>query len=431
MLRIRLLWREWFEVEEAWFLSGVFLEINAGDLIEEGAVLELGETMFLGAGATVGIIAGVDLGDEDGASGIDGQAEEKRTESVDGFDETVSFGVVDEEVFVGDARVFDDVDDVPEGEDVVVGDGVLMGIEGDEVAIDFVATGELGFVVRFEGKDVELPVFNRNGAGVLRGDGEVFGDLAGGDIDYGNFVFRGERDVGFLIVGESDADGLVESGGTFFWIEILNGGDDMKAGRTCRVGIDNTHGIRDMVAHPDFLAIGTDGNTDGVDANGDAFDEAAVFGVDDIDGVGGSVGDEEGVLEKDDGLEVWAEKGGVADGGGFWRAKGWGGLFVARRKEPDPGERNGGEEKTKGETLHGRRVLFSGDSLDGFLRKIRVLEPLPGRFRILSYENASGLDKGRGAGFRVLDRRGPIDGGGGIVVDHAGGVTIGGGVFVG
>lgn len=147
MLRIRLLWREWFEVEEAWFLSGVFLEINAGDLIEEGAVLEFGETMFLGAGATVGIIAGVDLGDEDGAPGIDGEAEEKRAESVDGFDEAVGFGVVDEEVFVGNARVFDDVDDVPEGEDVVVGDGVLMGIEGDEVAIDFVATGELRLVV--------------------------------------------------------------------------------------------------------------------------------------------------------------------------------------------------------------------------------------------------------------------------------------------
>ncbi len=80
MLWIRLLWREWFEVEEAWFLSGVFLEINAGDLIEEGAVLKFGETMFLGARAAVGIIAGVDLGDEDGAHGIDGQAEKKRAE---------------------------------------------------------------------------------------------------------------------------------------------------------------------------------------------------------------------------------------------------------------------------------------------------------------------------------------------------------------
>ena len=100
----------------------------------------------------------------------------------------VGFDVEDEEVFVGDARVLDDVDNVSEGEDIIVSDGVLVGVEGDEVAIDFVAAGELGFVVGFEGEDVEFAVTDDEGAGVLGGDGEVFCDLAGGDIDDGDFV---------------------------------------------------------------------------------------------------------------------------------------------------------------------------------------------------------------------------------------------------
>ncbi len=42
-------------------------------------------------------------------------------------------------------------DNVAEGENVIMGDGVLVGIEGDEVAVNFVAPRELGFVVGLEG----------------------------------------------------------------------------------------------------------------------------------------------------------------------------------------------------------------------------------------------------------------------------------------
>ena len=171
-----------------------------------------------------------------------------------------------------------------------------MGVEGDEVAVDLIAAGELGFVVRLKGEDVEPAVFHRDGAGVLRGDGKVLGDFARGDIDDGDFVFGRERDVGFLVVGEGDADGFVEIGGAFFLIEILNGGDDMKAGRAGGIGIDDTDGIGNVIADPKLFAIGTKSETDGIDADGDALHKLSVLGVDDINGVGGSVGDEEGVV---------------------------------------------------------------------------------------------------------------------------------------
>ena len=181
--------REGFKVDEAWFFCGVLLEIDPGDLIEEGAVLKFGEAMFFCARSAVDVIAGIGLGDEDRAFGIDGEAVEKGAKGVDRFDEAVGPGVEDEEIFIGDVGVFDDVENVSKGEDVVVGDGVLMGVEGDEVAIDFVAAGELGFVVGLEGDDVKFSVADGDGAGVLGGDGEVFGDLSGGDVDDGDFVF--------------------------------------------------------------------------------------------------------------------------------------------------------------------------------------------------------------------------------------------------
>ena len=113
-IALRLIGRQRFEVEEAWFFGGVLLEIDAGDLVEEGTVFEFGEAVLLGAGASVGVVTRIDLGDEDGAFGIDGESEEKRAESVDRFHELVGFGVVNEEVFVRNAGMFDDVDDVAE-----------------------------------------------------------------------------------------------------------------------------------------------------------------------------------------------------------------------------------------------------------------------------------------------------------------------------
>lgn len=70
-----------------------------------------------------------------------------------------------------------------------MGDRVFVGVEGDEVAINFRPAGELGLVVGFEGDNVEFSISDGEGAGILGGDGEVPGDLAGGDVDDGDFVF--------------------------------------------------------------------------------------------------------------------------------------------------------------------------------------------------------------------------------------------------
>ena len=130
--------RERFEVNEAWFFSGILLEIDPGDSIEESAVLKFGQAMFFCACAAVDVIASIGLGDEDRAFGIYGEAIEEGAEGIDGFDEAIGFGVEHEEVFIGNARVFDDVEDVNERENVIVGNAVLVGIEGNEVTVDFV-----------------------------------------------------------------------------------------------------------------------------------------------------------------------------------------------------------------------------------------------------------------------------------------------------
>ena len=46
--------------------------------------------------------------------------------------------------------MLDDIGHVSERQYVVVGNGVLMGVEGNELAIDLVSARELGLVVRLE-----------------------------------------------------------------------------------------------------------------------------------------------------------------------------------------------------------------------------------------------------------------------------------------
>lgn len=93
---------EGFEVEA--FGRGVFaVEADFGELVEEGAVSEFGEAVFFGAGEAVDFVAGVGLGDEGVAFGVDGEAVEEGAEGVDGLDEFVGPGVEDVEVAVGDA----------------------------------------------------------------------------------------------------------------------------------------------------------------------------------------------------------------------------------------------------------------------------------------------------------------------------------------
>ena len=178
--------RERLEVDEVWFPRALILEINPGDLVEKGAVLKFGEALFFGAGAAVDVVAGIGLGDENRAFGVDGQPVEKGAEGINGFDEAVGFGIEDKEVFVGKVRMFDDVADVFLG---VVGGTVLVDIEGGGGAFDFGAAGELGFVVGLEGDDVEFAVADGDGAWVLGRDGEEICDPTGGNVDDGDFIF--------------------------------------------------------------------------------------------------------------------------------------------------------------------------------------------------------------------------------------------------
>ena len=238
--------------------------------------------------------------------------------------------------------MFDDIDDVAEGEDVVVGDGVFVGVEGDEIVVEVVAAGELGFVVGFERGDEEFAVADGDGAGVLGGDGEAFVDLAGVDVDDGDLVFGGEGDVGFFVAGEGDADGFVEGGGFGGGVECLDGGDDVEVGGFRRSEVDDADRVGDVVGDPEFGAVGADGEGDGVDADVDAVDDLSGSGVDDVDGIGGGVDDEDVVAVYGDGVGVGAEEGGVADfcGSGCCGRHGvaWG--------EPEGGE--GGAEESGG-----------------------------------------------------------------------------------
>lgn len=98
----------------------------------------------------------------------------------------------------------------------------------------------------------------------------MFCDAAGGDVDHGNLIFGGERDVGLLIIGEGDADGFVKASGAFFEVKVLNGCDDAEVGGAGGIGVDHADGVGNMIADPGFAAIGSDRDTHRVNANGDA-----------------------------------------------------------------------------------------------------------------------------------------------------------------
>ncbi len=85
--------------------------------------------------------------------------------------------------------MFDDINNVTQREDVIVGDGMLVGIESNEVTINFVAAGELGFVIGFEGDNIELTIPDTDRAGVLGRDVKALGNLAGGNVNDSDLIF--------------------------------------------------------------------------------------------------------------------------------------------------------------------------------------------------------------------------------------------------
>ena len=63
--------------------------------------------------------------------------------------------------------MFYDISFVAEREDVIVSNGMLMGVEGDQLTVNLVPARKLRLVVRFEGDDVKFSITHHNSSGVL------------------------------------------------------------------------------------------------------------------------------------------------------------------------------------------------------------------------------------------------------------------------
>ena len=86
--------------------------------------------------------------------------------------------------------MLDDIGHVSERQYVVIGNGVLMSVEGNELTVDLVSARELGFVVGLEGNDEQLVVTHHNGPGILSPDRQALGHLSGSDVHHRDFVLR-------------------------------------------------------------------------------------------------------------------------------------------------------------------------------------------------------------------------------------------------
>ena len=135
------------------------------------------------------MIPGIGLGNENRAFGINSETVKKSSESIDCFNQFVGFSIENEKIFVGDFRMLDDINNVTQRENVIIGYRMLVSIKSNEVAINFIAAGELGFVIRFEGDHIELTVPDLDRTRVLSGNIKALGDLAGGNVNDSDLIF--------------------------------------------------------------------------------------------------------------------------------------------------------------------------------------------------------------------------------------------------
>ena len=157
--------RQRLELDELRVAARPVAAVDAGDAVQERAVLPLREAVLQGAGAPVGVVARIGLRDEDAPRRIDGEPVEQGAHGVDDLDEPVGRGVEDVQVAIGDAGMPDDVHVDAERQDVVVVDHVDLGVERAEVAIDLApAAGDLRLVVGLERDDVETVAADGEGA---------------------------------------------------------------------------------------------------------------------------------------------------------------------------------------------------------------------------------------------------------------------------
>jgi hypothetical protein len=91
---------------------------------------------------------------------------------------------------VGYAGVLHDIGHVAQGQNVVVGNGVLMGIEGHEFAIDLVSARQLGLVIGLERKDIQFAVTHDDGPRILSPDRQALDNFSGNDVHHRDLVLR-------------------------------------------------------------------------------------------------------------------------------------------------------------------------------------------------------------------------------------------------
>ncbi len=91
---------------------------------------------------------------------------------------------------------------------------VLPRVESDQIIIDFVLppSGELSFVVRFEGDNVEPSIMNRNGSRILSWNLKTLCHFAICNVDDRDLILRRQRHICFIVVCEGDTDRFIKRG---------------------------------------------------------------------------------------------------------------------------------------------------------------------------------------------------------------------------
>ena len=269
---------------------------------------------MLRAGAAVGVVAGVGLGEEHAAVTVDSKAVKERPEAVNRLNELVGGGIEHEQIAVGDVGVLDDVDDVAEGENVVVADRVFPGVERDQVAVRLTpAARELCAVVRFKRRHIEPAAAHLDGTRVLRGNRQRLDHAPPRHVDHDDPVLGREGDIGLGVIGKGDPHRLIEAGGEGERVEILDRGHDVEPRGALRSGVDDAHRIGDVVGDPHLPAVGTGHDRHRLDANRDPADDAPRGDFNDVERVGGGVGDKQMPPDNRQRIDMGGEKPGMAN----------------------------------------------------------------------------------------------------------------------
>ena len=297
-----------FEIEKLGLAGFPALKANPGNLVEKSPVAQLLEPVLFGSGQAVYLVPGIGLGDEDCALGVQRQSIEQGTKGIDGLNQLVGLHIEYKQVPVGNAGMLHNIGNVPQGQNVIFGNGMLVGIKGNEFAIDLIPARELGLVVRLEGDDVKPVVANHDGSRILSPDRQALGHFSGDDIHNSDLVFRGKRDISLLVVGKGDSHGLVKAGRLGLRVNILNSRDNVHEGGLRLIQIDHVDRIGNMIGHPEFPSVRSQGKADWINPDGNATKYASGIGMQNVDRVTGRVGHEDMIPMGNDRTGMWAHE---------------------------------------------------------------------------------------------------------------------------